>query len=556
MILKLIVFSSFFILCFSGQTLYAGEAKKILFISAELPGIMQTGGLAAAVDGLATAVANHADKTQVDVLLPYYTSVRNPTRSLNQAFTSQLDVENGHAHRRATFSLHELQEPRKKTRTLLLQHEPFPSEQNYFDNTHGGYSRKNFEGEAFGALNKAQAQYILEQDYDLIILNDWHTSLVALFLQMAKSQGKKVPKVMTVIHNLGYQGNQWEQMLFTLGVPRNYYEPFHGIEAYGQMNFLKAGLQYSDLVLTVSAEYAKEITTKLYGAGLEGVLGELNKDGKLAGMLNGIIHAQWTPSKIEGERRHDLHWTFNSADLSGKAKGKIALQDEMNLPKATDIPVYVLTSRVAEQKGFEYLIRALDRFLSEQNVQIVLAGNDGESGRSVYMKQLRRLEEKYPDQFRYRAFSEHLERKLITYGDFFVNTPWYEPSGLNQMYAMLNGTLPIVTKVGGLKESVKETFGYLADVIWNPNKTSIHEKPYLVERTADSIYKTLTRSYVEYSTHPEQIQKKRKLAMRESHSWEDRVAKEFSSILSEKLGMTLPAKSSATASSCRKFWTD
>lgn len=514
------------------------EAKNILFVSAERSGVFKTGGLAIAVDGLARAIAKTG--INVDVILPYYTHFNNLTKTeeshiqpTHKEFTIGLDVENGYAHRKESFSLHTLKS--NNTRTLFLKHQPHPGAQDYFDNPlivskneegveqkKANYGRVEMQGEAFGAWSKATAEYILSQNYDIVILNDWHTGLVAIFLDMAKQQGRPVPKVITAIHNIAFQGENWRHMLFTLGIPERYYDMHTGIEWHGKINYLKAALQFSDHVYTVSKQYAFETLTEMFGSGLQGIIKKLTDNFQMAGILNGITRSEWDPSKIEGERKHDLKWKFSEQDFSGKAKGKYALQVELGLiPDSRDVktPLFVLTSRIAEQKGFEYLVDAIDKFLETQNAQVVIIGD----GDKVYLAKLNRLQEKYSQQVRVHKFTESLERKLITYGDFFINAAWFEPSGLNQFFAMMCGTIPVLSQVGGLANSIKhEVTGYFFKIAFKLDMTKEGLK-YLKDKTAEALTEALIKVTHDYNYNPEKITKMRIKDMQIDNSWDRRV---------------------------------
>jgi starch synthase len=507
-------FVPFLALILSSAASLAGATPKVLMVSAEKAGVLQTGGLGHAVAGLAQAL--NAEKISTDILMPFYLQMNAPAnlQATSGHFEVPLDWRQGSLRRVSEFSLFRAG-GEASAQTLFLKHIPASGQQNYFDNrTADGkktYGPDVTLGEAFAAWSKAAADYILSQNYDVVILNDWHTGLIALHLQMAKERGLKVPKVVMAIHNIAFQGTYSHEMYRFLGLPEKYFTAENGVEFYGQMNFLKAGMQYSDLLYTVSTGYAKEIASPLFGAGLDGLVRRLQREYRVTGVLNGIINEHWEPKN------------FSAEDLSGKSQGKAGVQEEMGLPVKADVPLFVLTSRVAEQKGFEYLIGALQETATAQDAQFIVIGD----GDAKYIEKLEALQKRFPDKIRYRGFSEALEKQLTACGDFFINGAWFEPSGLNQFFAMKNGTIPVLSQVGGLADSIKEgETGFFFKVKWNADL-----KGYDREATQASVVQTLAKAIQVYKTQPQKITRMRQREMREDNSWKKRVQAEIVPLL-------------------------
>lgn len=509
---------------------WAAHKTRILFVSAERSGYFQTGGLAHAVGGLATAFGEEG--VIADVAMPFYLQMNKPAQlSYSDVHIEiPLDDYEGQAKRTAEFYVLSKGSP-TMGETLFFRHNS--SKQNYFDNRneHGKkfYGPSETLGEAFGAWSKAVSEYILtQQEYDIVLLNDWHSSLVALFLDIARKQGKRVPKVVLAIHNLAFQGVYPKSMMQTLGIPAEYYSVEDGIEFYNQISFLKAGILKSDLVYTVSPNYANEIATPLFGAGLDGLIRRAVSENRLVGVLNGIETAKWDPAT----RYHEaIQWPFTESDFSGKVTGKAALQNELKLPINNDAPIFILTSRVAEQKGYEYLPQVIEQFLQNNNAQFVIIGDGDQS----YINKIEALEKQFPEKVRYQPFSERSEKILKAYGDFFINAAWFEPSGLNQLFALKNGTIPILSRVGGLSNSVEDgASGFLFDIIWKDNQSG-----YDTELTIQSLVKALGKAFETYKNDPAKILAMRRTGMRKDNSWNSRVNFEFNSIFQKYLQVNI-----------------
>jgi starch synthase len=355
------------------------------------------------------------------------------------------------------------------------------------------------------------AKYAEQNNYDLVIVNDWHTGPVASFLkQDARYAGVRKPKVIGAIHNLAYQGVFPKNLVDYLGLDwQNFNE--NGFEYHDHLNFLKGLLNDSDMVYTVSPNYAQEISTERFGERLDGVIRHLQNQYKLTGILNGIQVQDWDPSHKYGE---SIAHTFTPQDLSGKAAGKKLLQEHYHLPVNDKVPVVTLTSRLADQKGYEYLPGAIEEIVSKRNVQFVIVGDGDER----YIGQLRALAARYPDKVHYEKFSKDAEQRLTAYSDFFVNASWFEPSGLNQFFAMKNGTIPIVTDVGGLRNSVQDgVTGFVSNVATSQGRYT-H-----LDDTRSNLVGTLERALNVFDKEPEKITAMRRAGMMQDNSWAMRV---------------------------------
>lgn len=495
-------------------TFVAWANPKVLMVTPEQSHIFQTGGLAHASTGLAEGL-NH-ENIKTDVLMPYFLEMNTKTiQEGNRKFSVELDWRNGESHKTSDFTLH--RNTGEPYTTFFLRHEA-NVEINYFNNNRYGKSKKfygpeSISGESFAAFAKAAADFILSSNYDIVILNDWTTGLIATHLKDAKERNQKVPKVIFAIHNIEYQGVYPKSLSNFLGLTERHYN-IQGFEYWGKMSFIKAGLKHSDMIYTVSPQYAEEVTTPRFGAGLNGIAFEKKAQNRVIGIMNGINNEEWDPSI----KRKNLEETFSVSDMSGKEKGKLALQKDVGFEINTKIPLSVLTSRLAEQKGLDWLIDAVWMAAEQINSQWIIIGN----GDEIYVNKLKELEKKHPSKVRYMDFSEAMEKRLIRYADFFVNGARFEPMGLNQMFALRNATLPIVSRVGGLLNSVKQDqTGLLFDIVYKQTSNDVDK-----DATRESAF-TAIKSAVRLFENKSKMDEMRKQAMLENNSWIARVQNEF-----------------------------
>jgi len=244
------------------------------------------------------------------------------------------------------------------------------------------------------------------------------------------------------VHNLAYQGLFPARQYDLTNLPWDYFTP-NGTEFYGQVCCLKAGVVYADAVTTVSPRYAREITTPEFGCGLDGLMRQ--RQSSLFGILNGVDYDEWDPLNDP----YLIH-SFSAKDLSGKAANKRAFQWELGLPTDPAIPLFGNIGRLVEQKGVPVLLGALEHLL-ECNIQFVQLGN----GEPAHEKAYQELARRFPSRMAVRiGFDEGLSHRLEAACDFFVMPSRFEPCGLNQMYSLRYGTVPIVRATGGLDDTV------------------------------------------------------------------------------------------------------
>jgi starch synthase len=284
----------------------------------------------------------------------------------------------------------------------------------------------------------------------IVHANDWQTALAPYLLrhEHVNDPGLAGARTVFTIHNLAYQGVFPKQVVPFLGLPWDVFR-FEAMEFHDQLNFMKAGLTFADALTTVSPTYGKEILGPEAGNGLDPVLRHRRAD--LHGILNGIDVTEWDPAR---DRHLAAH--YSSRDLAGKAACKAALQRELSLPVRPDVPLLGMVSRLAEQKGIDLLAAVLPD-LAVRDVQLALLG----SGSREHEDAFRRAAAARPDRLAVRiGFDEALAHRIEAGADAFLMPSRYEPCGLNQMYSLRYGTLPVVRAVGGLEDTVEDFDGW------------------------------------------------------------------------------------------------
>lgn len=320
----------------------------------------------------------------------------------------------------------------------------------YFFMRHGLYGEggKDYEDNAlrftFFALASLEVIRAVYGKTDIIHCHDWHAALVPFFLKERYSGDSLLSQCASIftIHNLAYQGLFPKETLKEIGLGWEVFTPSK-LEFYDELNFMKGGLVFADMLTTVSRGYAREIQKGGTGCGLEGVLKERRKD--LKGIVNGIDFDDWDPKKDKM-----IPANYSPSNMAGKAKCKAELKKTFNLPGKGDIPIVGMVSRLDPQKGFD-LIKEAEEKLAGLPAQFVFLG----SGVEDIEKYLRRLAKKFPDKIAVSiGYSEKLAHLIEAGSDIYLMPSRYEPCGLNHLYSLKYGTIPVVRATGGLDDTI------------------------------------------------------------------------------------------------------
>lgn len=448
------------------------------------------------VAGLSNSLAEEGQ--DVGIVTPFYQGIRSRFPDLQN--WGSLEISIGTSIKSATVWKLTAEE------NLAIY---FVDEPGYFDR--GGIYNAggvDFEdnAERFIFFSKCVAELARRLEPDLIHLHDWQTGLVPAFLAQGALSGQwdNPPKTCFTIHNLVYQGIFPYTEFEKTGLPTSFFS-LDRLEYFNQMNCLKAGITMADQISTVSPTYAREIITPEYGANLDGVL--RNRAQDLCGILNGVDYKEWNTTA-----NPNLKCSYTADNLRGKATLKRNLQREFGLPEAARVPLLASVTRLdPNQKGTGILLDALKASLTLE-FQFVLLG----SGDAVFEEKFRELSAAHPQKIAVRIGYDHpLAHRIEAGSDFFLMPSKYEPCGLNQMYSLRYGSIPIVRATGGLEDSVIE----------------FHEDPELANGLKFGEYsdvvlaRCIRRALVIYDT-PSLLKRFRMAGMRADHSW-NRTAAEY-----------------------------
>ncbi len=407
---------------------------KILFVASEGLPYSKTGGLADVVDGLPKAL--HEMGHEVVVLLPRYRG--NKAKSV---LISSVSVALGD---RLRFPAIVEGHPVDGVRYLFVDDPPFFDRPQLYGDKTGDYPDNP---ERFAEFSRVAIECIKRVWLpDVVHCHDWQSALVPLILRTQHAQDpvvRSLPVVLT-IHNLAYQGIFPQPTMRAIGLPDNLFT-MDSLEFYGKVNFLKGGLTYADYLTTVSRRYAKEIQTPEFGAGLEGVI--RRRSDRLVGILNGVDYSQWSP-----ENDTFIAQNYSVNNLDGKKSCKKDLLAAFRLPEENiDRPLAGIVSRFVDQKGFD-LIAGIAPTLMKEDLALVALG----TGQPEYEKLFRGLAEKYSARVAVKiGYDNSLAHKIEAGSDIFLMPSRYEPSGLNQLYSLRYGTVPVVRATGGLDDTIQ-----------------------------------------------------------------------------------------------------
>jgi starch synthase len=410
---------------------------KILLASSEVHPYSKTGGLADMVGALGKALAR--DGHQVGLVTPLYAGVRDRFPNLRR-LDLKLDLALG--PRRVAGEVWGLEVNQRLTVYFVDQAE-FYQRASLYQEAGSDYPDN---AERFIFLSKAVVHLArhLPWQPEVVHAHDWQVGLVPLLVLHERHTAGwgNAPRTCMTIHNLAYQGVfPGAQYSFT-NLPLDYFNP-NGVEFYGYLNCLKAGIAYADVISTVSPRYAREITTEEFGCGLDGLLRQRRQE--LVGILNGVDYEEWNTTN-----NPFIKYPYSAEDLNGKTANKLELQKEFGLRMDPNLPLFGSINRLVDQKGVDIQLGALEEMLSA-NLQFVLLG----SGAAVFENGYHHLARRNHTKVAVRlGYDQALSHRIEAGCDFFLMPSRFEPCGLNQMYSLRYGTIPIVRLTGGLDDTV------------------------------------------------------------------------------------------------------
>jgi starch synthase len=362
----------------------------------------------------------------------------------------------------------------------------------------------NCERFVFFSRAVLEAIRLLDLPVDVLHANDWQTGLMPAYLKILYGGDARYEKIASVfaVHNMAYQGQFWHWDMLLTGLDWKYFN-WHQLEFHGKLNLLKSGMVFADAIVTVSPRYAQEIQSAPLGSGLEGVL--QNRRDALSGILNGIDENEWNPATD----RHLAERYNVSTYARGKAACKAALQKELGLPQLPSAPLVASIGRLDEQKGIDLIAEVMQRWVQTSDVQWVILG----TGQPKFQKQFESLAGRFPEKVSARMeFSNALAHRIEAGADIFLMPSKYEPCGLNQMYSLRYGTIPIVRETGGLADTIVGYGGVQAE-------SSAANGFSFQEFSALALSETLRRACDLFRLHPDEWKKLIETGMAQDWSW-------------------------------------
>lgn len=412
---------------------------KICMASSEFAPLAKTGGLADVVAALSEFLDSKGN--DVRVLIPFYSSMDSSGMDIHpEPGLQNLSIQLG--PHRFHYSIATAVLPGKELKIYLL------SCPGLYDRS-GIYTSAADEHLRFVMLSRVAIEMCQHMRFspDIFHCHDWHTALIPLYLKTLYAWDRLFQNTRSVltIHNIGYQGMFSTGILHDIGL-QDHSDLLHQEDmTAGLVNFLKTGVLYADLLTTVSPTYAREILGAEYGMGLQSLL--QRRQESLFGILNGVDVDEWNPSNDPL-----IPFNYDARAISGKNKNKLALMEELGLDCNDDMPLMGMVTRLTSQKGIDLVEEVIPAMMQHRRFALAVLG----SGESHYEHFFSWLQQRYPGQVCfYKGFNNKLSHMIEAGSDIFLMPSRFEPCGLNQMYSLRYGTVPIVRKTGGLADSVQ-----------------------------------------------------------------------------------------------------
>ncbi|MDR4504696.1 MAG: glycogen synthase GlgA [Candidatus Scalindua sp.] len=412
---------------------------KIMFASPEVVPFAKTGGLA----DVSGSLPKHLKRLGCDtrIVMPFYRMIREQQLP-HVTIIEDLDVPSKGGILKAKVIQVNLE---GIIPVYFIMYDEFYDRGNLYGNSEGDY-HDNAERFIFFCRSILELSRRIDFRPDIIHCNEWQTGLIPAYLKTLYNEDPFFSNTRTVftIHNIAYQGIFEKEIFKKTCLPDNVFDT--GIEYYGKVNFMKAGIVYTDIISTVSQKYSTEIQTEEYGCGLQDILKE--RSDSLFSVLNGVNYDEWNP-----ETDAFIVANYNKENASGKIACKQDLLSHFTLPLSLmKRPLLGIISRLVEQKGIDLLLETLDRLMAF-NVGFILLG----LGEERYHRQFLNFARRYPKRIGLCiAYNNVLAHKIEAGVDIFLMPSRYEPCGLNQIYSLRYGTIPIVHATGGLDDTIKD----------------------------------------------------------------------------------------------------
>lgn len=424
-----------------------GKPFDVLFVSSEVEPFAKTGGLADVSGALPQVIKDLGH--EVRVMLPKYASISERKFKIHDVLRlKEIEIPIGRRIERASIKSSILSNTKGKVQVYLLANDNLFGRDGLYTNpdTKKDYP-DNDERFIFFARGVLETLKRLDWQPDIIHCNDWQSGLIPAYLKTLYKNDKFFEGTKTVftVHNMAYQGSFPYSSFEKSGLPKEVFNP-EGVEFWGNFNFMKAGLVYANVITTVSEKYAEEVrTSDEYGCGMSGILQK--RKNALYGIVNGIDYSVWNPEIDEL-----TPFKYDPKNLDGKYENKKVLLEKFNLEYNERIPVIGVISRLADQKGFDLIGQIIDEMM-KLDIQFVLLG----TGEKKYHELFESIHKKFPRKTGILlGFNNEVAHLIEAGSDMFLMPSRYEPCGLNQLYSLKYGTVPIVRATGGLEDTIED----------------------------------------------------------------------------------------------------
>ena len=419
---------------------------KIWYVASEVSPFAKTGGLGDVTGAFPKNLK--AKNHEIRIIMPKYKKINERKYILREVIRLK-DIPVTINGETKTINVKSAFLPDSKVQIYFVEIPEFFGRNGlYTDQTTGKDYNDNAQRYAYFCKGALETLKILSWRPDIIHCNDWQTALIPIYLQTIYKEDEFLKGIKTVftIHNFAYQGIFDKSTLKKVDIDSQNIENNDSVVHNDQLNMIKGAINHSDWITTVSKSYAGEISTKKeLGHGLESLLQD--KKDKFSGVINGVDYSVWSPAVDKY-----IPFKYSGEDIQGKEQNKQALLTRVNLPYTENVPVLGMISRVVEQKGYKLLLDALDDLIAQEFQLVILGTGDKELERG-----LNKYEKKYPKKISINsAFDETLAHMIEAGSDMFLMPSEFEPCGMNQLYSLKYGTLPIVFKTGGLADTITE----------------------------------------------------------------------------------------------------